>query len=133
MPNNNIVICPSCLSENNLSDVYCKKCNAPIGPNATIDPIQSAIAEGRGISNGVMRPRSRIVVIGMWILFVPFILSYIFFAVMLFFFNGEIDSIGLIYGIGLSVLALGFGFLVVKTTVNFIRMNKNINTKNGAA
>lgn len=68
------VICPKCLLSNSPSAAFCAECGAPIGMVASIDPIQHIHAEGFAYRSAVDGPPSRIVLIGMWLLFAPFTL-----------------------------------------------------------
>ncbi|HSI14502.1 MAG TPA: hypothetical protein VK961_20800 [Chthoniobacter sp.] len=68
------VICPKCLLSNSTTAAFCVECGAPIGMIATIDPIQHIRAEGFAYRAAVDGPPSRIVLVGMWMLFAPFAL-----------------------------------------------------------
>jgi len=68
------VICPKCLLSNSTTAAFCAECGAPIGMIATTDPIQHIHAEGFAYRAAVDGPPSRIVLIGMWLLFGPFAL-----------------------------------------------------------
>lgn len=68
------VICPKCLLSNSSTAAFCAECGAPIGMIATTDPIQHIHAEGFAYRAAVDGPPSRIVLIGMWLLFGPFAL-----------------------------------------------------------
>ena len=68
------VICPKCLLSNSPAAAFCAECGAPIGMIATTDPIQHIHAEGFAYRAAIDGPPSRIVLIGMWMLFAPFAL-----------------------------------------------------------
>ena len=105
------IVCQSCLHENESSAAFCEKCNAPIGQHATTDPVQSAITEGRSLSDGIHRPGKPIIVIGIWTLFVPFVIVYLIMAGTIIL-EGDVFNP---FAIGIGLLAVAFGFLVVKT------------------
>ncbi len=67
-------LCPQCMNINETSDHFCRKCGAPISSYATIDPIGRIWAEGYFYRQAVWHPRSAIVVIGIWMIFLPTIL-----------------------------------------------------------
>jgi hypothetical protein len=123
------IICPSCLHENKDKEKYCEKCNIPIGITATIDPVQSAVYEGRGISDGIMKPKKKIIVFGMWLLFIPYVILYIYFGILLIFQSGEFNLIGFLISLVFGLLALFFGFLVVKTTRNYLKLRNESKRK----
>lgn len=116
----NKVVCQSCLHENDSKAAFCEKCNAPIGQYVTTDPVQSAISEGRALSDGIRRPMSPIVVVGIWILFAPFVIAYFVMAGITII-EGDIFNP---FAIGIGLLGVAFGFLVVKTTRNYLKLKK---------
>ena len=118
------VLCPSCLSPNSENAKFCTNCNAPIGGNVSIDPVGYASSAGRALSDGVRKPRSAIVVVGMWILFVPYMVFYILVSVGFLAQGGGVDAFTFVASLGLGILALVLGFFVVKTTLNYIRHRK---------
>jgi hypothetical protein len=65
------VICPKCLLSNSSTAAFCAECGAPIGMVASTVPIQLIYAEGFAYRSAVDGPPSRIVLIGMWLLFGP--------------------------------------------------------------
>jgi hypothetical protein len=71
------ILCPSCLTENDPKDVFCSKCNASIGQQATIDPVTSAISEGRAMTDAIRQPKKLIIVIGMWLFYGTAIAVYL--------------------------------------------------------
>ena len=65
------IVCPSCLSSNATRAVFCTGCGAPLGLISTIDPFQSTQAEGFAYRSAVDGAPSRVVLIGMWLIFAP--------------------------------------------------------------
>jgi len=64
-------LCPNCLAPNPPSLHFCDKCNAPLSAHASIDPVGSIYAAGYVYQKAASRPRSRMTVIGMWLIFGP--------------------------------------------------------------
>ena len=65
------VVCPHCVQANAPSMAFCVYCGAPLGMVSTIDPIQSIYAEGFAYRSAVDGPPKLILLIGMWLLFLP--------------------------------------------------------------
>lgn len=116
------ITCPSCQTINEQSAIFCRKCGAPIGAVATLDPVQTIQAQGflfRKATEGRPRP---MVLLGIWILFLPALVGSVYFAIHIilnrygfsdfFFFWG---AIGLAY-IGFKVL--------YRTTKNYLTLPK---------
>ena len=120
------ILCPSCLSPNDKNAQYCIKCNTPIGNSATIDPVLSAISEGRGISDGVNKPSKFIIVFGVWFLFLPCVAAFLYFSIIGFIEN--YSNIGILMSILCGLISLLFGFIILKTTYMYLKNKKN--TKN---
>ena len=120
MQNIDKVVCQSCLHENKPGAAFCEKCNAPVGQHATTDPVQSAIAEGRSLSDGINRPVKLIIVIGIWLLFVPYVFIYLTIASVSIR-DGDIFNP---FAIGFGLLGIAFGFLIVKTTRNYLKLKQ---------
>ena len=62
-------LCPNCLAPNRVDAHFCSKCYAPLTVHAATDPMGSIFAYGHVISKAAARPQSRIVVLGMWLIF----------------------------------------------------------------
>ncbi len=62
-------VCPSCLAPIRPDDDFCPNCDTPLTVHATTDPISNIRAGGFAYASAANRPRSRIVVIGVWLIF----------------------------------------------------------------
>lgn len=70
-------LCISCLSANFPNAHFCEKCGAPLDFYSATAPFERIHAQGFAFRSAVVgRPRF-IVVIGMWILFIPGVLAFI--------------------------------------------------------
>jgi hypothetical protein len=96
-------------------------------------PYESVLARGFAAREGSSRPRKLIVVLGMWIMFGPMFVIFLFgFFVMLFTSlgiagrqNRHQDIPGNVYGITLSAaLASIAGTLLYKTTRNYVKFRR---------
>ena len=62
-------LCLSCLSANDRSAHFCRKCGAQLTSLAATAPFVSIFAEGHALRQAVERPHKLIVVLGIWIIF----------------------------------------------------------------
>jgi hypothetical protein len=70
-------LCPRCLQANRPWAHGCRRCAAPIGPYATLLPLESVLAEGWGIGEVVVRPRlPGLLLLGGWGVWLPGLLAY---------------------------------------------------------
>lgn len=63
------LVCPNCLAPIRADDDFCPNCDVPLTVHATTDPISNIRAGGYAYASAANRPRSRLVVIGVWLLF----------------------------------------------------------------
>ncbi|MFL6467719.1 MAG: hypothetical protein ACJ72Z_07150 [Pyrinomonadaceae bacterium] len=68
------LVCASCGRLIGVSDAYCPDCMAPTGGVSNLDPMQAIVSEGRLFSRATEGRQKPIVLIGVWILFLPFVL-----------------------------------------------------------
>lgn len=62
-------LCVSCMAPNEPSAHFCAKCRAPLSSYASTGPFESVFAEGAVYRQAAERPRSLIVVLGVWLIF----------------------------------------------------------------
>ena len=62
-------LCLGCMFPNDPLAHFCAKCGAPMSSYAATGPFESLFAEGHVYRQAAERPRSLIVVLGIWILF----------------------------------------------------------------
>lgn len=62
-------LCVSCMAPNEASAHFCVKCGAPMSSYAATGPFESVFAEGHVYRQAAERPRSLIVVLGIWLIF----------------------------------------------------------------
>lgn len=62
-------LCVNCMTPNEVSAHFCTKCRAPLSSYASTGPFESVFAEGAVYRQAAERPRSFIVVFGVWLFF----------------------------------------------------------------
>ena len=82
------IVCPKCLLVNDPGAAFCVDCGTPIGAVANLEPMQHIFSEGYGYRSAVEGPPSRIVLIGIWLLFTLPAASCV-----LFLFSGGADRV----------------------------------------
>ncbi len=117
-------LCLSCAAPNDPSVHFCIKCGAPLSSYASTGPFESLFAEGAVYREAAQRPRSLVVVLGIWVIFGTLGLAGL---VMIW--------IGWDMGIqyaafGAIMLALSI-VLVWKTTRNYVTRGKSDQEQNG--
>lgn len=64
-------LCTSCAAPNEPSADFCVKCGAPISWYSKIGPFESIFAQGFILREAAWQPRRLIVVVGIWLIFLP--------------------------------------------------------------
>ena len=106
-------LCTSCMAPNEPSAHFCAKCGAPMSPYAATDPFESVFAEGHVYRQAAERPRSIIVVLGIWLTFGMIAVA----GAMMLFLGREIGIEYLIAGAFLLPVSL---LMIWKTTKNYL-------------
>ena len=68
-------LCVSCVFPNDPEAHFCAKCGAPLSSYAATGPFERIFAEGHVYRQAAERPRSLIVVVGIWVIFGPLALT----------------------------------------------------------
>ena len=68
------VVCTACLTPNPPNTNYCAKCGALLNTLAAFNPFDQTLVEGFAYRRAVDGPPSKIILIGIWLLFGPSIL-----------------------------------------------------------
>lgn len=123
------IACLSCLAPNRASADFCEKCGAPIGTTATLDPLKMIRAEGFAIERATTAKKpSLIVLIGVWLLFLPFLPAGAFLAVSQF--SAGFGFQGFVFfwlGVGLGV----FGAVILyRVSKNYFAPQEAIRDEN---
>ena len=72
------IACASCLAPNDGSVSFCVNCQSPIGTTSALDPIKTIHAEAFLLQKAVSKRPKPIVLLGVWVLFVPWLLGAAF-------------------------------------------------------
>ena len=75
-----LLVCPSCLQENDEYGDYCCKCGAPISPTVNFDPFKRIASQGWLYRTAASDSRRKITVIGIWLIFLPSIITTLTYA-----------------------------------------------------
>ena len=112
-PSFELIVCPSCIHENQPYVDYCENCGAPISPTVNYDPYKRIASQGWLYRKSASEPRRLITVIGMWLIFAPWLI----FLVVLFY-STYVHPIGYVV-----VFLLGFipAVILFRTTKNYLR------------
>ncbi|MBL7220340.1 MAG: hypothetical protein ISS69_09520 [Phycisphaerae bacterium] len=142
-------LCPSCLAPAEPRQHFCSECGAPLTSHAEIDPLGRIYSMGDTFRKAAASPRRRIVLIGMWCIFaIPMILFvFVLEAVVFQTVDGRVvNDDGLVvwnetrrclapltlgrvlYITSILGIALLYGAIVIKTTRNFFRKQKEPGT-----
>ncbi len=110
-------LCIRCLAPNEPSANFCVKCGAPLGPYAFTGPFESQFAQGSAFRAAAERPRSFIVLLGMWLVFGALALCGIVFIALR-------RNLGYYHAV-LGAILLGVSLAVLwKTTKNYLARKK---------
>lgn len=106
-------VCPKCLTPNDPLRAFCSDCGAPIGMVSAVDPWQHIFAEGHAYRSAVDGPPKFIVLVGMWLIFGPFLLLP--FAFLCGFGEGAYRVAGI-----MSVFSIFPAIILFRVTKNYI-------------
>ena len=67
----NSILCPSCCKSSPEDADFCRHCRSPISSYAATGPFESIFAEGAAYREAINKPRKPIMLIGIWLIFLP--------------------------------------------------------------
>ena len=70
-----VIACLSCLAPNDVSVSFCQNCQSPLGGTSALDPVKTIHAEAFVLQGAVSKRPKPIVVLGVWVLFLPWLLG----------------------------------------------------------
>jgi hypothetical protein len=119
------VVCPACLEINPPRADYCAKCAAPLNSLVAFNPFDQTLVEGFGYRRAVDGPPSKIILIGIWILFAP---SFLIIPLLFSDLQRGIGSLGIFGFICQHAFLAAYAPLSIvmlyRTTANFISKRK---------
>ncbi len=110
-------LCPACLAELTAGCGFCPKCAAPVTPTVAISPFERIFSEGYIYRQAVASPRKLIVVVGIWLVFLPVCLSGVLMIVRHVFFR-EMPMLHVFGAVFASVIG---GMSLFQVTRNYLR------------
>jgi hypothetical protein len=119
--NDDLIVCPSCWNTVDLVFQRCPRCNFPLGTTAGLDPFGAIHDECRVLVKATEIKPKPIVVLGVWILFLPTLLSSVAFSMAILSNGSRSDSSEFVFfliAVGSAVLAMTFLF---KVTRNYLK------------
>jgi hypothetical protein len=111
-------LCVGCMFPNEPSVHFCAKCGAPMSSYAATGPFESLFAEGHVYRQASERPRSFVVVLGIWIIFGIMVMG----GVALLFIGREAGLQYVVAGAFLLPISL---VMIWKTTRNYFNRPRN--------
>ena len=78
LENKPMIVCMSCMMPNDKLDIICQNCGAALTETSALDPMQTIQNEGALLRKAVSARPKLIVLLGTWILFVPWIIATVF-------------------------------------------------------
>ncbi|MBS1794565.1 MAG: hypothetical protein JSS81_11960 [Acidobacteria bacterium] len=113
------VVCLSCLTPNAPADTECRRCRASLKSGSSLDPLQTIRDEGALFRKAVDGPPKLIVVIGVWVLFGPWILVIIALEYWLIAIGP--DLVGVIFMLAGAALFIFAAKMLYSTTSKYLR------------
>ena len=111
-------LCVSCVFPNDPEAHFCAKCGAPLSSYAATGPFERIFAEGHVYRQAAERPRSLIVVVGIWVIFGPLALMGVILLV-----TGRTSGFALVL-VGALLLIFSIA-MIAKTTRNYFTGRKS--------
>jgi hypothetical protein len=118
------VLCTACLFPNLPEATWCKSCGAPIGPTTGLVPTDLIRTSGFAYRGAVQRSPSLVVLVGVWVLFLPCFVGCLGF-LLVGLFEGWGGPGGLFF-VWMSVILGGISVaMLYHATRNYLRILKN--------
>ena len=122
------VLCTSCMAENVPTNDFCKECGCPIGQFVNLDPLKRIYSMGWVYRRSASGPISRIVLVGIWLIFGTSLGGSVIMLAALKNFDGISDGPGLWYNILLTLLSAA---ILYRVTRNYFwwRQKEKVNSE----
>ena len=122
------VLCTSCLEANVPGADFCVRCGNPVGDTTALDPLKRIYAQGWVYRRAASSPYRLLIVVGMWLIYLPFVLGMLF--PLVFFTPVEKESVLSVVA-ALAVTVVGAGTLL-RVTRNYVRHRRACRAAQGA-
>ena len=120
-----LIACASCLAQNYESASHCQSCGYQLDSTSTLDPLKTIQAEGFMLRKATEGKPKFIVVLGIWIIFLPFLAAGIALAVSQIFDGGGFAGF-VFFWLGIGLAYAGF-IMLYRTTRNYLSGDNNKN------
>ena len=118
-----LTVCASCLAQNYESASHCQNCGYQLDSTSTLDPLKTIQAEGFMLRKATEGKPKFIVVLGIWIMFLPFLAAGIALAISQIF-DGSGFAGFVFFWLGVGLAYVGF-IMLYRTTLNYMSGDKN--------
>ena len=115
-----IIVCTSCLHENDERRDFCEECGLPISTTASFTPIGSILSEGNGYRNAASNPSKPIIIIGIYLIFLPGLLAILAVTPSLIEDKAPLGVFAI-----LGLFGAGSFLMLFKTTKNYVKNKSN--------
>ncbi|MHC4066502.1 MAG: hypothetical protein ACYSUI_18655 [Planctomycetota bacterium] len=116
-----VMLCPSCLEQNDPYVDFCRKCGMPIGTFATLDPIKAIHSQGWAYRRAISGRTSPIVFWGMVLIFGPATLFMVFALPWAVWPSSTVHVVQLLLGGGVLSLYAAILYRVTKSYLRYRR------------
>jgi hypothetical protein len=117
-------ICPSCAGFISVREAFCPACSASIGLPLHNDPVLRLPTEGLAYGRAVRGKPKLVVVIGIWVLFLPLLGMALSLLIMILFNGAGTGTVGFV----LFLLIVGFAYfasmMLYRVTRNYFKYKK---------
>lgn len=111
------------MAENEEEAAFCRQCGNPIGDTSSLDPLKRIQGQGWIYRRAAASPYRLLIVVGMWLIFLPMAFMAYPFAFARSHDTGDLP--GVVFGCLIGMIALA---VLWKVTANYIRQRATQNT-----
>lgn len=129
-PQQDKIVCTNCGCANYPRAHYCVECETPLSGHAVTDPFETIRSTGFAYRRSQEKPRSLVVVIGVWLIFTP-MLVYCFVALLEMLpqlaggLGGRGDRLGFLLMLSLMAVGLYIPFTIIRrTTMGYLQQRE---------
>lgn len=115
------IVCPACAAFIGINEVFCPSCRAPISLLSNTDPLQRIQTEGFLYGKAVESKPKLIVLIGVWMLFLPAAFICAMWALLVFSEGIGSGAVGFMFFWVAIAATLFFLLIIYRVTKNYIK------------
>jgi hypothetical protein len=117
----NKTICSSCGGFMNPNETFCVRCSASFGMPQSSDPMQNLVSEGLLYGKAIQGKPKLIVVVGVWIIFLPLFLMMLTFMIGMLFFSDRGGGTAFLIYILTAVVMFFSAMMLFNVTKNYFK------------